>query len=230
MRRSWRVIVLCLMLCSTATLASDVNEIFIGQSTGMTAEYDHLTGTGRLTWSSGVAGYVYTMGGEYAGFDSIDGVFGLDLISTTGTSAKFDLDGLWSMDFYDSAYGASPVLELSGTLNGGRFDGQYWENVTDGGGGVDGKAWVNVGIDAVNSTWVGDNFSTGISAGDSIFGLQANAILDVLSADFDDYASESYDSTEGLTLTFWGNQDVVVPEPMTIALLGLGGLLIRRKK
>ncbi len=39
-----------------------------------------------------------------------------------------------------------------------------------------------------------------------------------------------YDTPDGVTFTLLDTQPVGVPEPMTIALLGLGGLLLRRRR
>ncbi|MCD4830994.1 MAG: PEP-CTERM sorting domain-containing protein [Anaerohalosphaeraceae bacterium] len=230
MKRILAIIVLCFVFAAVVS-ASDVNEIAIEQTTGSTADYDFATG--ELSWSAGISGYIATYGGGYATFNGVDLTANFGLVSE-GVSgglawAKFDLVGSWTVGLYDSGYGTSPVLELSGTLDSGRFNGQYWEDERNGENGVDGKAWIDVGLDSYNATWVSDKFGAtgGLSLGDSIFGLQSGALLD---AAFGDYGNDDYDSTNGLTITLYGDQDTVVPEPATLVLLGLGGLLLRKKR
>lgn len=233
MRSSGVFLVVCLLLLCLPALAAvdDVNTITIHQSTGSNANYDSATKT--LTWSGGSNAFLSTMGGAFAFFDSVNWSFQANMISDSSSggtaSATFDLVGSWGLDLYDSTYGASPVIELSGTLNSGAFGGKYLENETAGGDAVDGKAWINVIIDAYNSSWVSALGLTDINAGDEIFGMQANAILDVASAGFADYDTDDYDSTNGLTVTFFSDQSQVIPEPMTIALFTLGGLLLRSR-
>jgi hypothetical protein len=236
MKRSLIVVFLCLLLSPVVTMAADVNEIVLYQTTGATAQYR--SSTSELTWSSGYSGYLVTLDGGFASFDDIDISCNFDLYDDSSSggqaSAEFTLDGTWRVDFYDTVWSSSPVITLVGTLNSGRFNGRYLESETAGGDAVDGKAWVEIDDEHedyfIDVAWVAANagLPSGVSCGDLIFGLQSGATLDATG--FGDYDTDDYDSTNGLTITLWGDQSIVIPEPTTIALLGLGTLLLKRRR
>jgi hypothetical protein len=223
-------IVMCLVLLPSSAFAAPVDNVQLHYLTGATANYNATTG--KLVWSGGDASITLTDTSAYF-FNSTIVDCGWNLFdSDTGpTRARFDLDGGgWMVELYD--WNVSPTewsIRISGGMDsGGGFDGRYWEE-RSGFGALDGKAWVAITNVEVNPDW-SDLYEVSLSWGsDNVAGLDSDVSLDG-GTDISDYLADSYNATSGLTVTFFADQGQVVPEPMTLVLLGLGGLALRRRQ
>lgn len=237
MRKLLVVSVVVLAMVASLT-AAPIHRIVMTQSTQASAQYD--SATGALNWQAGGFAWIYadSSSNPFVTFDgsAVNVSFTLDQDVSAGgeAAAWFDVDGgTWSVDFYDSNYGSNPVLTIPGTVyNSAPFNGQYYEYEADDAGTQIGKMWVVVDESSMvmDPTWYADTFGTGTLdwGDDNIAGLLANVDLDG-NQNMSDYDTDSYTSTNGLTVTIYADQSEV-PEPMTIALLGLGGVLLRRRK
>ena len=226
--------VLCIGAMAQAVM---IEQIQIEQTTGATAQYTYADG--QLDWGGGGFTYLYTEGGGFFTFDSADLDVNFDLSSDDsagGTAkARFDLVGNWTFSLYSDVYGINPVVTIGGDLNtGGGFGGKYWEEET-GYEALDGKAWVNVNSVWADPTWYLNEVTNVYgfeSIGwdtDGVAGLDSDITLNAGTGDLLDYGQD-YTSNNGLTVTLWADQTLVVPEPATMVLLGLGSLLALRKR
>jgi hypothetical protein len=237
MRDVVKLFFLCVLLLPAVVYAQTytIEEIQVAYSTGGNAQYTYDAGTGTLDWSQGGWSYIFTDLGPFIFDDSVLN-FDWDLYSDDSSgghaAAKFDIVGSWTVDLYDNTYGSDPVVQLVGGIYGsGPFGGRYWEEET-GYEALDGKAWVTV-----TSSWADDGWAllnlgpdyTIVWDNDGVAGLDSDVTLDSGTGDIADYASD-YSATNGLTITLFADQSQVIPEPVTVALLGLGSLVILRRK
>jgi hypothetical protein len=224
--------VLCLVVAAPAVL---IDKVQIEQTSGVSAAYTYTDG--NLQWSGGAFSYIYTEGGGFFSFDSanISADFDLSSDDSAGGTAKarFDLAGTWSVSLYKDGYTGAVVIITGNMNNGGGFGSKYWEAET-GYERLDGKAWVNIGSFWADAAWVTNEVLGGGYDGltwdeDLIAGLDSDVTLNAGTGNIDNYGQD-YNSDNGLTLTLFSDQNQVVPEPMTMLLLGLGAVLLRKKK
>jgi hypothetical protein len=226
-------LVLCLVAAAPAALIID--KVQIEQTSGASAAYTYVDG--NLQWSGGAFSYIYTEGGNFFSFDSASINANFDLASDDSAGgvakARFDLFGSWSVSLYKAGYTGAVVI-ITGTMNnGGGFGSKYWEAET-GYERLDGKAWVNIGSFWADATWVANEVLPVSFDGltwdeDLIAGLDSDVSLNAGTGDINSYG-QNYNSDNGLTLTLFSDQSQVIPEPATMMLLGLGAVLLRKKK
>jgi len=231
MKRTLMVgLVLCLAAAASAVV---IDKVQVKQTYGASAAYTYADG--NLQWSGGAGGYIFTEGGNFIGFDDavINADFDLASDDSSGgvAKARFNLVGSWSVSLYRAS---NPVVIITGNMNsGGGFGSKYWEEET-GLERLDGKAWVNIVSFWADPAWVADEIVPvygldGITWDDDLVaGLDSDVTLNPGTGDLLNYG-QNYSSSDGLTVTLFSDQSQVVPEPMTMLLLGLGAVLLRKK-
>jgi len=226
-------ILLSMMLIS----AGFGNQVQISQVTlniavagGVASSYD--ASTGVLTWSAGASGMLIDdMGNAYVDDNiNVSGQFSNVSDSSSGgwASATFDLDSVVmtfnSVDFTSLTGGGMG----SATLTLTKYDAtKYWEAETEADSDVlHGQALANVAaVFNLEGVWgsvyefvwdgIGD---PGVSLLDSMTSLPIGSAFQSY---FSNYASDNN------MLVLYADESV--PEPATIAILALGGCLLRRR-
>lgn len=207
-----------LLLLGVIAQAVIVEKVIIVQTTGSSA---YVSGS-TLTWSMGTSGTIYTdTWGTYnfTGANVTATFSGVTDLSSGGIAkAKFST-GDWSMSL-TSAGGQSGYLE--GTIVGNYME----EEVVVPAGqptALDGRAVVRLtsavfsGLGETVLEWGNSNMLGGI----------ISSVLFTPDYVINDYQS-GYES-ENLTVTLLAD-DQAIPEPATMLLLGLGAVLLRKKK
>jgi hypothetical protein len=224
-------IVLCFLICSTIALGATINPYFVGSQ-----PYWSYAAAGT---NIGVVG-TGSMGGSIAGFD--DNYLGINY--EWRTSVGFDVraevlgfnpgdvvSATLIFDTIDLVGGSRDMVTMDQTQSyllgpdpGDFMYGYHWTTLVT--NGTPGDSWSIDITDAFKAAMTAANWAQGIS-----FVWYADNDADV-------------DLGNGLVSPYNGSGDVVynacfsvvnarievVPEPMTVALLSLGGLFLRRRK
>jgi hypothetical protein len=204
------------LLLSFVTQASIVKEVTIAQTNGVTAY--NAAGTGTLNWTMGASGMVITSDWDVFLFDNatVAATFtGVTDLSSGGVAKATFSSGTWSMDLSQSG----ATVHLAGGIQG-----LYREEELPEGDALDGRAIVTLtaadftGFDpSLDLQWGNSNMLGGIIA----------SVLFTPGYGIQDYQS-NYQS-ENTTITLLADE-TAIPEPATMLLLGLGAVLLRKKK
>jgi hypothetical protein len=221
MKKFFCVSVCTLLLASAVAFADPINKVvFEIQDLGVTANFTSngtIANCGTLNWINGTIAKVYTTtGGIVLCHPHVTATFndGLDTSAGGVASASFG-----NMNFSVSLYNI-PGTVLIGTMTGslyGSFHYAEHEISPSGGSVLDGAAVIKLtSFNVPGYNWV-ENI------GDPA-GLRSETSL---TSDIANYQSNWSSSNAVITVLA---DESGIPEPATIGLLTLGGLLLRRKK
>jgi hypothetical protein len=232
-----------LLAAGYASAALTIGGLSVGAEDAETVEVTYIGGgdssyaSGSLTWTNadGLI-YIFTTEGSIFLFEEATLNFEYSLandMSAGGVaSAAFDLVGDWTISLKNT-YGSSleVAVEIAGSMyDGGPFGGQYIESAISPSGPLDGSAWLQVDstVLTVSADWLSSG-GVDLEWSDSVIGMDVDVSLDAEES-IADYTNGSYDSNGGLTVILYNDESLVVPEPATMILLGLGSLLTLRKR
>jgi hypothetical protein len=200
---------------ATTVMAAVTPEIIATVTFGITSDFD--ANLGSLTWDQGNSTTVITTNigvVSFAASDVTATFLGATDTSIAGVaSATFNSGAVWGLSLYN---GLDEVLRIEGITTGA-----YNEDETGPGvlyGGVVGEI---TAITLLDLSYFGG--VAPVMQGDNTIGLKASTQL---AGDIADY-SEDWSSTN-TTLTMVADESTI-PEPATMLLLGLGGVLLRKR-
>jgi hypothetical protein len=214
-----------LLLLSVAVQAG-ILEVSIAQTTGVTASYN---GTSKiLNWDQGTSGLIVDedWGVFEFGTATVSAEFsGVTDLSSGGVAKATFSTGSWSMDLSDitnTTYGVSltgATVHLAGGISG-----LYTEQELPEGDALDGRAVVT--LTSANFSGFGTEFSL-LWGNSGMLGGMISSIVFPPDTNIQDYQT-SYLS-QNVTITLLSDH-TAIPEPVTMLLLGLGAVLLRKKK
>lgn len=208
-------VILILSQASQAVMVTQI-EIVAEQTLAVTADY----AAGTVTWGGGASGTVYYSDGRSEPFAGSAVVVGrvtgaVDQSAGTLASAVFSGGGLYGVVLSDIN---GKTLSINGTIPAGQYqEDEMAENYIVGGGNL-------VDVEAIFGTgWYFGTQSSIDWAGGSSALIRVDALLPA-DGFFSSYDNNGTYSTNNVIIT------LMVPEPATMTLLGLGSLVLLRRK
>ena len=197
--------------------AVTVTQVEVVAETTMAVNADYAAGT--VEWSGGASGVLYYSDGTLEGFSGNAVVVGQmtgAVDQSGGTLASAVFSGAGSYGVALSGTGGK-TLSITGVIPAGQYhEDEMSENYILGAGNL-----VNV-VATFGTGWYGGTTEPLEWAGGSFGELQIDAVLPAGSS-FSSYDGQTY-GTDNVVAT------IMVPEPATMILLGIGALMVGRRK
>lgn len=210
------------LICTAVVLgmlavSANAIEITVAQVNGASADYNASTGT--LTWSLGTSGLIKDDSGNTYLVDDADvsaTLTGAVDTSNGGPQASgYFTGGTW--DIYLYATGGAEIGYLTGTFNPNFQEAEIGPDENK----LHGKGLVTVDTDSSYFTYAGMTWTA------TTAGILSDVTLLATMGDFDTYFEDYESDNATITLT---TDTTGIPEPMTMAILGLGGLILARRR
>jgi len=212
-------VLICFASASQAILT--VSEVELVQVTGATTSYD--AGSGTLTWSAGAAGALLTSDYDYASFDtaSISATItgGSDASSGGNAAASFS-GGTWAM----TLGGGLGQVNLAGSVI--FYDEEETADDSLGGIGIVTVDTATFDLSFFGGLWSIPGIQMQWGDGDGLAGMVSQTLF-APGYGLTDYNSDF--SSDNLSVALVADE-TSVPEPMTVILLGLGALSLRKRR
>lgn len=218
-------VLVCIFCLGAASHAAIIEAIEIAQTNAASAVYD---GQDTITWSGGALGSVITGGFKYDLFNEV-------ALTATITGLADNSSGGIAQATFDTCTDFSLSLLKNGDLKfqiTGTLPGLYYEGEVVDGEGLDGRmimAETSVFIEEgyFKTAWGLDPQDQVVWSGGTsgLFGVGSSILFSGFN--LDDYAT-AY-SSNNTTITVYADESAI-PEPATMALLGLGALLLRKRR
>jgi hypothetical protein len=224
MKKFFCLSVCTLLLASTVAFADPVTKVvFEVQESGVHADFTaavppSITNCGTLDWTGGTIAKVYTTTGTNIYYPTVDAAFinGNDTSSGGLASAVFG-DMSFTVWLYTTPLRTTLLGSITGTLYNNSFDYVEQEISLSGGSVLDGAAVIKLtSFNVSGYSW--------IEAIGERTGMRSETSL---TSDIANYQSNWHSTNTVITVLA---DESGIPEPATIGLLTLGGLLLRRKK
>ena len=213
MKRTILLVTAALLMTAATTMATPT--IIADVIFGVTADYDATLGI--LQWDNGKTTTLVTDGGNFVFTASdVEATFSgaNDTSSGGNASASFAAGGTWQISLYN---GLDEVLRFDGITTSKYNEGETGPGVLYGG----------VVAEIITTTLLDLSYFGGVTPqwqGGNTIGIKASTQL---TGDLIDYSADW--SSTNVTLTMVADESTI-PEPATLIVLGLGGLLLRKRK
>jgi hypothetical protein len=215
-----------MMLAGACTAMAAMEQIEVVFSNGESSSFSASAGTQTLTSHNGANVFLddntnYTFGtGTTALLSTFTGVTdtsnGSGLASAAFSGGSFQVQLLSPVDHH-------VVFSMSGTTDWYNEQEEIFSaNKVDGVGKV-----TLVGIPYVDEAFWGTGTTWGSTDGKSAMTTTIGSAHRIPSGSLTDYQTDW--ASGNVTLVIWADSSKVVPEPATMALLALGGLLLRKR-
>ncbi len=199
----------------------------IEQILGASAAYNAVQQ--KITWSGGIDGWLLTDSGYFSFFSELPNYNSVPVSATFTLMTDLSSGGQAKARFASSAWnidliaGGSSVAYIAGHISGSYNEVEVDPDM------LEGRAVVIVDVANFDEAYWEAILGEGQTLGWEGIGLKAGIIANITlpyETGIEDY-SEDY-ASDNVIVTLYADEGVI-PEPATIALLSLGGLLLRKR-
>jgi hypothetical protein len=202
----------------------DIEQLF-----GVNANFN--AGTHTITWAGGASGWMLLDTGDTVFFNDLDGFESSPVNATFTVMTDLSSGGQAKARFASGAWDISIIADgHSVAYLAGSLVGNYNETETD----VASDALNGRAVVVVNTATFDDDYWTSV-IGETIgwqgVGQQAGIIADIslpYGQNIQNYSQNYHSDDDNVVVTLYADPSQV-PEPATMALLALGGLLLRKR-